>query len=1210
MQAGAEPLDFGKGRWSSIALMMRVSSAESDYLESAQASSRTMYQDPRSVLNSSQQSVSSQTEAVETRCGDIVRCIDANNGITNISSGDVTDVWDKFKLWAGNIGARQTPNSAASLESRLKGAKRVLEQVVRLLNDIQEALDDLFEIASGNQENRSIPPAPELISDDPTSVQLSNWNDLGNSKLERYEDQDLLELISKSIGSLLKITVLIRKATPRDRFAKALQGSNPFMDDFDIAYVAERYPKLAGPDARWLCERLGRAITKRRQFLRYSREHSRRIAGHGDIDPVDHRMPQHSIEQDGALFKERARSSTPSIASGMRTNYSGSYAAYTHTSTKASTLDIAQLRHVEDIQADDGDTKSYVSAGSSFQLDKADSSLHLPTLEEKFATASSSVMVNLGLTMSCNVIASNGRVFCANKVPSGARGPGDDQLAVFVNAGLRAVDAIPAKDCPFCDEWADSMHSTIPQLDLTTLDDVVTVEPKQYRRHVSQHLEQLALFALPRHRDGDLNDNTSEGANVSRSTINQLEPTSSGDEFESIGEWVPDPPLHIAAARGDYEEAWRLIDDGADIHLRGETWGSALDAALAYRGIRDSRLLVLFRRELEDYQVHDEGPSSGQLTTPMAPSQSDAPELPGPKKLRCPYCTNSFTRRHNLKSHLLTHEQERPYLCRTCQLRFRSLYGLESHSKLHTVEKPHACPKCNLKFSRADALEHHSQIAHGSVGDRESLGTEMLDPTTNSEANTSTFDKASNSTELLSVSDIDTDEYPSKELADIALPHKVLRAGSSQPKSPPENDERQALARDVFVDTSRPSYEAPSKPRFSSPRSIDDSRIGTSTLEESFEYTKLSDFVKYDLSHDGARLSGRRSSFDEGYQRPPFPVVDGVPRMNSRRRPPPPSSGLERYNRAAAAGLFDTSSTAKHIVLQVPAAQHDPQQSSVAAEGVSTLRSSVNNRGTAASNNAPSGIAQLRKRSEHLLLHQPKPMDLDDLKFKDNVPVPEGLVDTLSPDISAKHSMTNEHPKEKPRFVDPQSNQGTQDPTEDGNNPRQRQVVARGPPPLKGILKKPTSDFPDHPGFTREGVSTLECPETKPVPPGARWTKISRKLVNSEALAIGKERFEVRDDFVIVLRVVSKEEIQAYASATAQLRARRRKDIEEGRENSRLTERVTSQLGGPARSRSPPLPAVEESTLGWSTSTRGVDRTALKPRTRQEEREAEDTNDP
>ncbi|KAK3363403.1 hypothetical protein B0T25DRAFT_443077 [Lasiosphaeria hispida] len=108
----------------------------------------------------------------------------------------------------------------------------------------------------------------------------------------------------------------------------------------------------------------------------------------------------------------------------------------------------------------------------------------------------------------------------------------------------------------------------------------------------------------------------------------------------------------------------------------------------------------------------------------------------------------------------------------------------------------------------------------------------------------------------------------------------------------------------------------------------------------------------------------------------------------------------------------------------------------------------------------------------------------------------------------------------------------------------EKQVRVVSPPrdkeekkPIKGILKQPKPQFPEEPNPVREGVAPHKDDKTKvDVPTGARWTKISRKMVNPEALTVGKERFEVRDEFVIVLRVLSKEEIQAYAAATAQLR--------------------------------------------------------------------------
>lgn len=88
----------------------------------------------------------------------------------------------------------------------------------------------------------------------------------------------------------------------------------------------------------------------------------------------------------------------------------------------------------------------------------------------------------------------------------------------------------------------------------------------------------------------------------------------------------------------------------------------------------------------------------------------------------------------------------------------------------------------------------------------------------------------------------------------------------------------------------------------------------------------------------------------------------------------------------------------------------------------------------------------------------------------------------------------------------------------------------------KGILKRPTQKFPEDPNNIREGVAPLKDATKKGIPPGARWTKIDRRLVNPEALEAAQERFEERLDCVIVLRVLTKEEIQKLADKTRGIR--------------------------------------------------------------------------
>ena len=113
-------------------------------------------------------------------------------------------------------------------------------------------------------------------------------------------------------------------------------------------------------------------------------------------------------------------------------------------------------------------------------------------------------------------------------------------------------------------------------------------------------------------------------------------------------------------------------------------------------------------------------------TTPFSaatPATPFSPTTPGGSrgKHTCPHCNQTFTRHHNLKSHLLTHSHEKPFLCQTCQSRFRRLHDLKRHSKLHTGERPHVCNKCGRKFARGDALARHARAEGGCAGRRSSM---------------------------------------------------------------------------------------------------------------------------------------------------------------------------------------------------------------------------------------------------------------------------------------------------------------------------------------------------------------------------------------------------------------------------------------------------------------------------------------------------------
>lgn len=98
-----------------------------------------------------------------------------------------------------------------------------------------------------------------------------------------------------------------------------------------------------------------------------------------------------------------------------------------------------------------------------------------------------------------------------------------------------------------------------------------------------------------------------------------------------------------------------------------------------------------------------------------------------PATFECHLCTKRFTRAYNLRSHLRTHTDERPFVCTVCGKAFARQHDRKRHEGLHSGEKKFVCRGdlqdatgqkmgtwgCGRRFARADALGRHFRSEAG-----------------------------------------------------------------------------------------------------------------------------------------------------------------------------------------------------------------------------------------------------------------------------------------------------------------------------------------------------------------------------------------------------------------------------------------------------------------------------------------------------------------
>ena len=195
-----------------------------------------------------------------------------------LRTGKAAAVWNIGELGTSSYAYRHTEYT------RLRDAAHLKSETHSLLDALSTALRNgtcsstqtsirltlvALSIASGERV-----PWDELSNSDTDSDSGMSEDDNSNAHLQgSTEFSQLLASVKILITSLFRLSMAIRNPAPNSQSTSTISIDKSFFEPHDIQHVMEKFPNAP----RYLAERMGRALSARRQYLSYREEHHSKL---------------------------------------------------------------------------------------------------------------------------------------------------------------------------------------------------------------------------------------------------------------------------------------------------------------------------------------------------------------------------------------------------------------------------------------------------------------------------------------------------------------------------------------------------------------------------------------------------------------------------------------------------------------------------------------------------------------------------------------------------------------------------------------------------------------------------------------------------------------------------------------------------------------------------------------------------------------------
>ncbi|TGO14890.1 hypothetical protein BTUL_0047g00520 [Botrytis tulipae] len=389
----------------------------------------------------------------------------------------IQDSFTRFKAWASNISTFQDVVLRKKLESSLNDGTEIKQMVMRTLGDIQTSLYEAWLIITKKEVNESWP-----------AQEFSDSDDEGTTI--KFEKTSELQELSKTMGNantiLFKVSNLVQVIWDTDDYLKAASlYHSEFDPNVDVCLVREQYGSASGVDD-WLITRLGKALTRRRQYLKFIENCPKELLR--DCDSI-------------AVTEEK------SVTAALTKN---------KISIDKSTME-------QEDESESGDSQGSQGSDKATSVRENADRLNVPSHP---LTEFENVPIQFGVPFQCpycrtqqvpkdraawNIDGWFTHELCTHRrewvcemcqhPPFSSSSAYEDhlrsehqitdegsQIRAFVLQGNEPVNDVSSTACPLCDNWEKSIGEATKDKYMRLM---------AFKEHLGKHMEQLALLSLP-----------------------------------------------------------------------------------------------------------------------------------------------------------------------------------------------------------------------------------------------------------------------------------------------------------------------------------------------------------------------------------------------------------------------------------------------------------------------------------------------------------------------------------------------------------------------------------------------------------------------------------------------------------------------------------------------------------------------------------------